>query len=77
MIFGCHLFIAIRNLDKIVRILNCHTKTGPRYRYKTNHLKTQPFEYQNQKVFDLSNGPDFGIWYSDVDFIFEWYETGV
>jgi hypothetical protein len=31
----------------------------------TNHLKTQPFDYRNQKLSGSSNGSDFWLRYSD------------
>ncbi len=44
---------------------------GPFYSYKTDHLKTEQFEYQNQEVSGSSNGQDFGFLHSDVDYIGE------
>jgi hypothetical protein len=34
---------------------------GPFYSYKTDLLKTDPFEYWNLKLSISSNGPDFGM----------------
>jgi hypothetical protein len=48
----------------MVRFLNGHSKTGqfrPFYSFKTDHLKTKPFEFQDPKVPGSLNGLGSGI----------------